>query len=359
MNRIPCSLRWLLPFCCSAPLLIGCAGPQVTQPSPGFYPNEDAPVSLSEYIVNPPDILFIEMEPVPSPDSVINVGDTLQVVVPKELPDHPIPPALAVDVDGMIEFPEYYAPKDPEEEAKLEGLEYDGSRLKVEGMTVAQCRAAIQKYLVALDEPDARVMLTSVTPISGSYNIRPDGRISLGFYGEVYLAGQTLAQTAETIKEHLVKNHGVANPKLVVDVANYNSMFYYIISDGAGFGDGISKYPVIGHETVLDAFTAIGGLPQTGSKTNIWIARPIQGDPDSAEILPIDWVAISKHGSMATNYQMLAGDRLYIKADKFTATDNLIAKIVAPINQALGVGTLFNITVNQFSSRGSGFNNNN
>ena len=42
-------------------------------------------------------------------------------------------------------------------------------------------------------------------PISGERLVRPDGKISLGFYGDVYVAGLTVPEVKEKIIRHLQK----------------------------------------------------------------------------------------------------------------------------------------------------------
>ena len=42
-------------------------------------------------------------------------------------------------------------------------------------------------------------------PISGERLVRPDGKISLGFYGDVYVAGLTVSEVKEKIVLHLRK----------------------------------------------------------------------------------------------------------------------------------------------------------
>ena len=58
----------------------------------------------------------------------------------------------------------------------------------------------------------------------------------------------------------------------------------------------------------------MNGLSQVSS-TQIWIARPAPGGTGYEQILPIDYEAISKGGSSATNYQILPGDRVFIAED--------------------------------------------
>src|SRR4051794_11106534 len=89
-------------------------------------------------------------------------------------------------------------------------------------------------------------------PISGERLVRPDGKISLGFYGEVYVAGLTTDEIKEKIVLHLRRylpdavlglseeevdresgemKYKPIEPKdsnrVFVDVTAYNSKFYY------------------------------------------------------------------------------------------------------------------------------------
>jgi len=216
--------------------------------------------------------------------------------------------------------------------------------------------------------PDGKPILKTVTerlpvqPISGPFQVRPDGSVGLGFWGSVIVAGLTLDQAAETIRQHIVKNpvlreYGTAPESIIVivDVLAYNSKRYYIIYDGAGWGEQVISFPVTGSETVLDAIANVGGLSDIASKRNIWVARrtPHPGQP--WQILPVDWVGITQHGISLTNYQILPGDRIYVKAQKLVAIDRMMARFLAPIERAFGVTLLGAATVNQIQGRGFGF----
>src|SRR6478609_3743270 len=53
-------------------------------------------------------------------------------------------------------------------------------------------------------------------PISGERLVRPDGKISLGFYGDVYVAGLTTLEIKEKVILHLRKHLGDERLGLVV-----------------------------------------------------------------------------------------------------------------------------------------------
>jgi polysaccharide export outer membrane protein len=117
----------------------------------------------------------------------------------------------------------------------------------------------------------------------------------------------------------------------------------------------VISFPVTGSETVLDAIANVGGLSDIASKRNIWVARrtPHPGQP--WQILPVDWVGITQHGISLTNYQILPGDRIYVKAQKLVTIDRMMARFLAPIERAFGVTLLGAATVNQIQGRGFGF----
>ena len=81
-----------------------------------------------------------------------------------------------------------------------------------------------------------------------------------------------MPQARQRIEAHL--SQMLRSPEVSVDVVGYNSKTYYIITEGAGFGDGVNRFPVTGNETVLDAISQINGLSQVSSK-KIWVCGPL------------------------------------------------------------------------------------
>jgi polysaccharide export outer membrane protein len=183
--------------------------------------------------------------------------------------------------------------------------------------------------------------------VSGQFLIRPDGTVGLGVYGSVQLAGLTLEQARESIQGFLAYVTGL-NPKalaVAVDVIQFNSKMYYVITDGAGFGEPVSRFPITGTETVLDAIAQIQGLPQVASKRHVWVARRGPGcGPE--QVLPVDWCAITRAGDIRTNYQVMPGDRVYVMAQPIITTNNIMQKVLAPVQQVLGITLLGSETVN-------------
>ncbi|MFI5457774.1 MAG: sigma-70 family RNA polymerase sigma factor [Isosphaerales bacterium] len=174
-------------------------------------------------------------------------------------------------------------------------------------------------------------------PISGERLVRPDGTISLGFYGDIHVAGLTLPEVKEKIIQHLrefisdesldlVRLHpGTDEPMIdektkepvkfdprksstvFVDVTAYNSKQYYVQGDVQSPG----RLAYTGGETVLDVLQFAGGLLPTADRSKIRLIRSFpKGSP--IQVLPIDYEEISMGTDSSTNYQILPYDRLVI-----------------------------------------------
>jgi protein involved in polysaccharide export with SLBB domain len=148
--------------------------------------------------------------------------------------------------------------------------------------------------------------------VSGKYPVGPDGRINLGAFGSVYLAGKTIDEARQAV-ETAVGRH-VSSPQILIDVYTCNSKKYYVVTKKPG-GDNVTEGPITGNETVLDAIARIGGIPQTEA-TDIWIARPALNGIGLETLLRVDWEEITSGASVTTNYQLMPRDRLFISSSR-------------------------------------------
>ena len=66
----------------------------------------------------------------------------------------------------------------------------------------------------------------------------------------------------------------------------------------------------------------------------------------------VDWRGITQDGITTTNYQVLPGDRVYIKADDLVALDNWLVKITTPMERVMGAILLGAGTYNRVLNAG-------
>lgn len=185
-------------------------------------------------------------------------------------------------------------------------------------------------------------------PITGQRLVRPDGTITLGFYGDVHVRGLTVAQAKTKIILHLRQflseeqlgligldsNENtilIPPPKsdrVSVDIAAYNSQYYYVQGDIAAPG----RLPITGQETVLDALNYAGSPLPTGNLKDIKLIRPARGGKP-ARVYPIDLEAIQQRGDVTTNLQLFPGDRIYVGRGPMAQAMVQLVRIAEPVQQ--------------------------
>jgi polysaccharide export outer membrane protein len=256
-------------------------------------------------------------------------------------------------------------------------------------------KQALPPYVVEppdllLIQASDRVTL-SLQRIEGQHLVAPDGTINLGIYGTVRVAGLNLAQIADAVANRLLEiMPGLArgeverdpetgkpeiDPKtkkttpikwgdrfstielikkeMQVDVLSYNSKYYYVITDGGGYGQQVYPFLITGNETVLDALAKVNGIPAVGSKKKVWLARATR--PGQApKIMPVDWCGVAQRGQADTNYQLFPGDRVFVQSDAWIRTDTWLAKRLSPLLRGFGATLLGASTVNTIKLGSSG-----
>jgi protein involved in polysaccharide export with SLBB domain len=182
--------------------------------------------------------------------------------------------------------------------------------------------------------------------LRGEHLVRPDGSIGLGKYGNVSVSGMTVNQAKAAIEQDL--SQYLTNPEIDLSVWGSNSKVYYLIVDGGSSGDTVWRFPLTGKETVLDAVGQITGPVDLPSLNKLWIARVPADGKGWPIILPINWKAITQEGNAETNYQLLAGDRLYVKSSALSIMGDCNHKAAEQPERFLGIpllsdGTLQNV----------------
>lgn len=307
----------------------------------GNVPRELRKTTLPEYIIEPPDVLLIEAVNNIRPEyAPIHAGEALLVQVNRTIPygqqEDPVAQQFkqingifVIGADGYLNL----------------GPEY--GKVLVAEQPLPEIQSRVENHLrQILTNP--QVLVTLPRPensqyVAGPHLVRPDGTVGLGIYGSVYVTGMSLNEAKLAVERHLAQH--IHNPQVSVDVLAYNSKVYYIIADGGGAGESVVSMPCTGNETVLDAIARVQGLPTVASKSHIWIARPSADPCGPDQILEVDWNAIAQGAQTGTNYQVLPGDRIYVKASQFITFDTKLAKFTAPFERMFGFTLLGNGTV--------------
>jgi polysaccharide export outer membrane protein len=334
-------------FYVAAMLGILANGCQVIRPEPvPDIPRELATVSQPPYVIEPPDILVIDaIRLIPKPPYRVEPLDALAIRVTPTPEDQPISGIYSVEPEGTINL----------------GFSYGSVRLA--RLTLEEAKEAIVSHLkgkglkpgfeVTVAVAESRAMQL----IRGPHLVRVDGTVSLGVYGAVFVDNMTIPEARAAIEEHLAQF--LVDPEVSLDVSGYNSKVFYIVSDSAGFGEQVTRLPMTGKTTVLDAIGQVNGLSPVASKCRIWVARPAPCGSGAEMTLAVDWNGIVRRGETATNYQILPGDRIYVNSDPLVTIDTYVARILAPVERTFGAILLVNTTLENLRRPGGtgGVNN--
>ena len=393
-------------------IVSGCSvvHPKASPLKPQSVPRELCKATLPAYRIEPPDILDVEVvRTVPRANYLLNTtdvlrvqvarnsleklvsGDLLSIRVPGAPAVSPIDANYLIQPDGTVSLGTPYGsvpvaglnveqarkaietalseqlvaedafvalaqaaiPVDGEFQIEIDGSIDFGKpfgRVHLDGVTLEQTRQLLTRHFSQeVADPTVTVSLvrsSSLQQVAGEHLVGPDGRITLGMYGSVRVVGLTVEEASWAIEQALSET--LDEPRVATSVLSYNSKLFYIITQGAGIGDAVFRFPVTGNETVLDALSLIQGVPQ-GSSSEMWIARP--SNNGDYQVLPIEWEELTALGDTCTNYQLLPGDRLYVQRDPFVTLDTRLAKFISPLERILGFSILKAETATRYSGK--------
>ena len=133
--------------------------------------------------------------------------------------------------------------------------------------------------------------------IPADQKVLVDGSVDLGEFGRPIVAGLTLEEAESLIQQRIAN---AAAEEVEINVRLLEPVHrYYVLGEVNSPG----SFPLAGHETVLDAIVAAGGLTGNASPCKLLLARPTE--QRSCRItLPICYREITQLGDSSTNYQL-------------------------------------------------------
>ena len=325
--------------------LSGCAAHRETciLPIDGV-PRELQKTLLPDYIIEAPDVLQVDLvAAIPRPPYKLQPLDAVSLRVANTPEGDPVLGIYQVELDGTANLGGTYG------------------AVPLAGLTLPEAKTAVENAVKRiLANPIVDIGLAQgrgVQQVRGPHLVRGDGTIGLGSYGSVRVVGLTIPAAKLAIEQFL--STSFLNPEISLDIVGFNSKVYYLCVDGGSAGTSVVRLPLTGNETVLDAFSQIGGLPVTGDPEKVWVARSNADGAGAMNILPVDWKQVTEFGDARTNYQLMAGDRVFVKAYRAVNFANRFERAFAPVERILGVTLLGVGTARSFSNsngnNGGGF----
>jgi polysaccharide export outer membrane protein len=149
-------------------------------------------------------------------------------------------------------------------------------------------------------EDQISVMIYGSPEFSGGHMIRPDGKITVPFLGDVMAAGYSPLELSNIIKERLKKY--IVDPDVSVSVTQVNSKRYYIQGEVGRTGG----FPLLVPTKVLEALVNAGGFKDFANQKKIVIMRV------TGERLNFNYKEVIQGKKMDQNIYLKPGDIIIV-----------------------------------------------
>jgi polysaccharide export outer membrane protein len=142
--------------------------------------------------------------------------------------------------------------------------------------------------------------------ISGSFVVRPDGKVTTSLVEDIEVSGKTPTALARQLEEQLGKY--INNPRVTVSVGGFRGP---LSEQVRVIGEATNPSAVNYTEkmTLLDLMISVGGLTEFASGNNAKLVRMVSGVQKTFEIRIDDLI---KNGEIEENVDMLPGDIIII-----------------------------------------------
>jgi polysaccharide biosynthesis/export protein len=150
-------------------------------------------------------------------------------------------------------------------------------------------------------EDQISVQIYGSPEFSGAHMIRPDGKITMPFLGDVTASGVTPIELSNVIRERLKKY--IVDPDVSVSVSAVNSKRYYIQGEVGKTGG----FPLLVPTRVLEALVNAGGFKDFANQKKIVVMRV------TGERLNFNYKEVIKGKKMDQNIYLKPGDIIIVR----------------------------------------------
>ena len=186
--------------------------------------------------------------------------------------------------------------------AAVPGLAQDPQQTAAKAAAAsALTQTAENTYVIGAND-ELTVEVWQQPSFSGTFLVRPDGKITLPLVGDVQAAGLTPLHLAAQITAELKKY--VQEPVVSVVVAQIHSKVIYLIGEVGKTGP-VEMAPEM---TLLEAISSAGGLTEFANKKKIYILRNEHG---KRQRIPVQYKK-ALAGNLACDLPLQPGDTIVV-----------------------------------------------
>ena len=199
-----------------------------------------------------------------------------------------------------------------------QSVEANGDRTPTQSTTEPENSSHSQVPLMEDRHPRYKVMPSDVMSISfplstelnqSSVTVQPDGYITLGNVGSVYVQGKTIPEIVQTLNKAYAKI--LHDPIIAVDITNFQHP-QFVVSGQVGKP---GQYDLRSNTTVSEAIAIGGGFLPT-AKSQVFLSRRVS--LDLMEVKKLDMRTLLKGKNLNEDVQLQPGDMIFVP-EKFIA----------------------------------------
>ena len=167
------------------------------------------------------------------------------------------------------------------------------------GVRPAASAADVKTFVIG-PEDGLSVRVWREPELSGSFTVRPDGKISLPLVNEIQAAGLTPEQLSAAIVQSLSRY--MNRPEVSVSVVAVNSRKYYIQGEVQKPG----AYPLVVPTTILEALVNAGGFREFANTKKIVLLR------NGKDRLKFNYKDVTRGKHTEQNVLLQPGDQIIV-----------------------------------------------
>lgn len=161
------------------------------------------------------------------------------------------------------------------------------------------------KYLIGPGD-NLTIFVWRNPEISGSFIVRPDGKVTTSLVEDIDVAGRTPTMLAREIEEKL--STYINNPRVTVSVNSFSGpLSEQVRVIGEALNPSAVNYTE--HMTLLDLMIAVGGLTEFANGNDAKLVRVVNGQQVTFKVAIDDLI---RDGDITKNVDMLPGDIVII-----------------------------------------------
>lgn len=152
--------------------------------------------------------------------------------------------------------------------------------------------------------------------LNQSVTVQPDGFVTLREVGDVHVAGETVAELTETLRQ--VYSKTLHDPIISVVLKDFEKP--YFVADGQVSKPG--KYELRGATTVTQAIAMAGGFSESSKHSQVLLFRRIDDRWTEAKILNLK--KMEKEGNLSEDVFLHPGDMLFVPKNTWSKINRYI-----------------------------------